>query len=120
MRGDAGQDLDQLKLVVQVVLEPQHGLATLVERGDQRSVGLGETGQDPLPAAVAGAGEKCRARLTDGRRVARRDVALVQDVAPHDHRPGKTGVRERVLDAVAVDDMHRIGHQPAAGRRDGS
>jgi hypothetical protein len=118
--GDAGEDLAQLELVVQIVLEPQHGLATVVERGDQRLVGLGEVGQDPLPVAVARSGEKRRPRLADGCGDARRNVALVQDVAPDDHRPRQARARERVLDAVAVHHVHGIRHQPAGERRDGS
>ena len=108
MLGDAGQDLDQLQLIVQVVLEPEHGLAPGRERREEGGVGRLEAGQDRVLRPEAGRREERRSGTAHGGGVTRRDRPFVQHVAPHDHLAGQRGALDRPGDRIAVHDVRGV------------
>ena len=109
--GQAGEDLGDLQLVVQVRLEPQHVLP--VAGGLQGLIPLVELAHRlGVPGALV-AGEVVR---PDPAQLGRRGLGhrpLVQNVAPVDHAPCEPGPRH--VGGVAVADVERLGHPVERG-----
>ena len=57
------EHVDELELVVEVVLEPEHDLDAVAERVEQLPVAALERGEQRLPAAPAALGEEAGARV---------------------------------------------------------
>ena len=108
-RGDQRQRVRQLKLVVQVVLEPQHYLLPVLQRLDQLPVPILQRGQDRPPAPPAARGEERRAGLEQLAPRSGWHRPLVQHVLPGQHRAAQRGLAQRVPGAVAVGDVQGRG-----------
>ena len=105
-RAEHREDLDDLQLVVEVGLEPQHEVAGAVLR--ERAVAPLELGERPDVVGVL-AREEARA---DPAQLGVRDVghrALVEHVAPREHRVGEAGAEDAGHRRVAVGDVQRRG-----------
>jgi hypothetical protein len=57
------QHVEELELVVEIVLEPEHDLAIVAERLEQLPVAPLERREQRLPATPAGLGEEAGTRL---------------------------------------------------------
>jgi hypothetical protein len=105
------QSLQQLQLVVEVVLEPQHHARVRFQRVLEEPVTPLERLQQRLlraPAAFAQEPGSYRSQL--GRRQ-RGHRALVEDVLPREHRSAERGLPQRVARALAVRDVEQR-HEP--------
>jgi hypothetical protein len=103
------QRVYQLKLVVQVVLEPQHHLLSVLQRLNQLPVPVLQRGQDRPAAPPAARGEERRAGLEQLAPRPGRHRPFVQHVLPGQHRAAQRGLAQRVPGAVAVGDVQRRG-----------
>ena len=97
--------VDQLELVVEVVLEPEHHLEAVAERLEQLPVAPLERGEQRLPAAPAALGEEAGACAEQLLPWQRRHRPFVEHVLPGQHRAAEHGLAERVAGALAVRDV---------------
>jgi hypothetical protein len=100
--GEPVEQLDELHLIVEVVLEPEHDLVVLRGRAEQR-VALPEIGVDLAELAPSRLGDEAGAlaRQRLERQVAP-DWSLVQDVAPRQDRLPETGLLQCAAGMVTV------------------
>jgi hypothetical protein len=107
---DGVEDLDELQLVVEVVLEPEHDDLVARERRAEPGVAGAHVGLDRVRVTPTAAGEEPRPHRAKLLGVeVRRHRPLVQRVAPGDHvapDPGRLDARHR---GVAVRDVEHQG-----------
>jgi len=99
------QHLDELQLVVQIVLEPEHQFV-LFARGFERGVATLEVGQHARVLVPAAIRDEARPDFPQPTRVgAARHGPVVQHVAPRKQAARDAGVRNDVDGGVTVGDM---------------
>ncbi len=101
--------VDQLELVVEVVLEPEHDLELIAERVEQPPVAPLQRREELLLSAPAAVGEEpgaCAEQLAPWQR---RHRSLVQHVLPGQDDTAKRRLPERVAGALAVRDVEQRG-----------
>ena len=107
---DGVEDLDELQLVVEVVLEPDHDDLVAGERGAQARVAGAHVGLDRVRVAPAAGGEEPGAH---GAKLVGVEVGghrpLVQGVAPRDHVAADAGGLDARHRGVAVRDVEHQG-----------
>ncbi len=99
------EHVEELELVVEVVLEPEHHLEAVAERLEQLPVAPLERGEQRLPAAPAAVGEEAGARPQQLLPRQRRHRPLVEHVLPGQHGAAERGLPQRVAGAFAVGDV---------------
>jgi hypothetical protein len=98
------EDLQQLQLVVQIVLEPEHGLVVGAEIAE-RSIPLGEA-RAHFGAVFAWLGQPAGAHVRerlDGRQL--RDRAVMERIPPREVGSRDPSVAEPLDDGIAVGDV---------------
>ena len=86
------EHVEELELVVEVVLEPEHHLEVVAERLEQLPVAPLERGEQRLPAAPAALGEEAGARPQQLLPWQRRHRPLVEHVLPGQHGTAERGL----------------------------
>ena len=99
------EHVEELELVVEVVLEPEHHLQVVAERLEQLPVAPLERGEQRLPASPAAVGEEAGAGLQQLLARQRRHRPLVEHVLPGQHGAAECGLPERIAGAFAVRDV---------------
>ena len=101
------QRVEQLELVVQVVLEPQHDLPFGTQRLHQVAIAALEAGEDRAAGPPAAGGEECGALAQELRTGHAPHRALVEHVLPREHRSPEPRLPQRVAGALAVRDVQQ-------------
>ena len=99
------EHVEELELVVEVVLEPEHHLEVVAERLEELPVAPLERGEQRLPAAPAAVGEEAGACAQQLLPWQRRHRPLVEHVLPGQHGTAERGLPQGVAGALAVGDV---------------
>ena len=118
------EHVEELELVVQIVLEPEHHLEAVAQRLEQLQVAPLERGEQRLRATPAAVGEEARACPQQFLPRQSRYRAIVEHVLPRQHSAAERGLSKRVARAFAVRDVKKRGpsrrRAAAAGERGGA
>jgi hypothetical protein len=103
--GHPGQDLQELQLVVEIVLEPQHDSLARLDGGVEPLVAVAQTGLHLRRPYLVQRRQVRRAQRAQLGRRERRDRPLVEDVPPGDDLADDMGLQHRRHGRVAVRDV---------------
>jgi hypothetical protein len=99
------EHVEELQLVVEVVLEPQHDVGVVVDCIKQLLIAALERGEERLLPAPAAVGEKAGACSQELLSRQCRGRPGVERVLPGQHRTAERGLAQRVAGALAVGDV---------------
>ena len=99
--------IDELELVVEVVLEPEHDLVATVQRVEELRIALLERCEDGRSASDAALGEEVSARSEQLPAWQLGNRAFVKGVAPREHGAAERRLSQRLRGAVAVRDVEQ-------------
>jgi hypothetical protein len=101
------EHVEELKLVVQVVLEPEHHLEVIAERLDELPVAPLERGEQRLRTAPAAVGEEVGACAQELLPWQRRHRPRMERVLPGQHGAAERRLPEGVAGTLAVGDVQK-------------
>ena len=111
------EQLEKLKLIVEVVLEPQHDFF-MAQGSFEGAVAFGEVAHGFVKGAPAGVGDEARA---DRAELIERDVAwhgaVVQDVVPRQNLSGEAGGANYTCCGAAIRDVEQGCRVRGSGER---
>ena len=99
--------VDELELVVEVVLEPEHDLVATAQRVEELRIAQLERREDGRSASDATLGEEVSPRSEQLAARQLGDRALVKGVAPRKHGAAERRLSQRLRGAVAVRDVEQ-------------
>src|SRR5262249_10481573 len=100
-----GERVDELELVVQIVLEPEHDAGAGMQRVEVLLVAALERREDRAATPPPALGEERRSLAQELGARDGRHGPLVQRVLPRQHRAAEPGLPQRVPGALAVRDV---------------
>ncbi len=103
--------VEELELVVEVVLEPEHHVRAAAQRLDELPVALLERGEDRLAAPPTAVREEPGPHVQQLRPRNLGHRPLVERVLPRQHRAAKRRLPQRAPGALPVRDVQKRGRR---------